>query len=175
MSKLEKPKMKYQTTFLLRSGIIAALVSSLCGGAALAQQSPAGSANATLDRMIAAGKGQREVAQYIFDTRGCNGCHTIGRDGKLGYTKKGQETAQGFEGCISTLKAMTIIAKVPAERRSDTQLRRVQRFDAFGCATCHKVTPGKMQLTSVGAKLSHLHLGCVEVEKLLATTSRSQR
>jgi len=167
--------MKYQTTFLLRSGIIAALVSSLCGGAALAQQSPAGSANATLDRMIAAGKGQREVAQYIFDTRGCNGCHTIGRDGKLGYTKKGQETAQGFEGCISTLKAMTIIAKVPAERRSDTQRRRVQRFYAFGCATCHKVTPGNVALTEMGTKLANLHLGCVDVEKVLASNPAYQR
>jgi hypothetical protein len=26
-----------------------------------------------------------------------------------------------------------------------------------------------MELTALGAKLAHMHLGCVEVEKLLAT------
>jgi mono/diheme cytochrome c family protein len=167
--------MKHQTTVLVRRGVITALVLSLCGGAARAQQPPAGTANAALDRMIAAGKSQREVAQYIFDTRGCNGCHTIGRAGKLDLTKKGQETAQGFEGCISTLKAMTIIAKVPEERRSDTQRRRTQRFEAFGCATCHMVTPGKVALTEMGTKLANLHLGCVDVEKVLAGSPASQR
>ena len=167
--------MKHQTTFLFRIGIMAVFALSLCGGAARAQQPPAVPANAELDRMIATGKSQREVAQYIFDTRGCNGCHTIGREGKLGYTTKGKETAQGFEGCISTLKAMTIIAKVPEERRSDTQRRRTQRFEAFGCATCHKVTPGKVALTEMGTKLANLHLGCVDVEKVLASNPASQR
>ena len=99
----------------------------------------------------------------------------VGHDGKLGFTKKGEERAQGFEGCISTLKAMTIIAQVPEGQRSATQLRRVQRFEEFGCATCHKLTPGKMGLTEVGAKLVHLHLGCVDVEKLLAGNPSSQR
>jgi hypothetical protein len=74
----------------------------------------------------------------------------------------------GFEGCISTLKAMTIIAEVPEDKRSPTQLRRVQRFQEFGCSTCHKVSPGKMGLTETAAKLAGLHLGCVEVEKLVA-------
>jgi|SRR5215469_4578129 len=63
------------------------------------------SSTAELDRMIAAGKSQHELAQYLFDTHGCKNCHTLGHDGKLGFTKKGQERAQGFEGCISTLKA----------------------------------------------------------------------
>jgi len=120
-------------------------------------------------------KSPRELAQYLFDTHGCKDCHTIGQGGKLGFTKKGEEKAQGFEGCISTLKAMSIIAKVPEDRRSATQRRRVHRFEEFGCATCHKVTPGKMGLTEVGAKLAHLHLGCVEVEKLVASGPASQR
>jgi hypothetical protein len=126
------------------------------------------SSTASLDQMIAAGKSQREVAQHLFDSQGCRKCHTIGQEGKLGFTKEGQERAQGFEGCISTLKAMTIIAKVPEDKRSPTQLRRVQRFQEFGCSTCHKVSPGKMSLTETGAKLAGLHLGCVEVEKLVA-------
>lgn len=154
--------MKYRCMLL----ICGAVVSSLAWGQ---------SSTATLDQMIAAGKSQRELAQRLFDTQGCRKCHTIGHEGKLGFTKEGEEKAQGFEGCVSTLKAMTIIAKVPEDQRSATQLRRVQRFEEFGCATCHKVSPGKMALTETGAKLAGLHLGCVEVQKLVATTPGSAR
>jgi cytochrome c2 len=154
--------MKYFSIILLCGGILSASVW-------------AQSTTTALDKMIAAGKSPRELAQYLFDTHGCQDCHTIGQGGKLGFTKKGEERTQGFEGCISTLKAMSIIAKVPEDRRSATQRRRAQRFEEFGCATCHKVTPGKMGLTEVGAKLAHLHLGCVEVEKLVANGPASQR
>jgi len=146
----------------------------LCGGI-LSGLAWAQSSSAELDKMIAAGKSQRELAQYLFDTHGCQSCHTIGQEGKLGFTEKGEERAQGFEGCISTLKAMSIIAKVPEDHRSAAQRRRAQRFEEFGCAACHKLTPGKMELTDVGAKLAHLHLGCVDVEKLLASKPASQR
>ena len=151
---------------------MAAVVLSLCEGAAA---QPSAASSAALDRMIAAGKSQRELAQYLFDTHGCKACHTIGSDGRLGFTEQGKERAQGFEGCISNLKAMSVIAKVPEDQRSATQRRRVQRFEEFGCATCHKVAPGKMELTELGAKLAHLHLGCVEVEKLLSSSPASQR
>ena len=174
--------MNRQPIVLLR-GVIATLVLSLCGSTA--QQNPglqkaaknqaAAASTAELDRMIAAGKSQRELAQYLFDTHGCKECHTIGNEGRLGFTAKGKEKAQGFEGCISTLKAMSVIVKVPEDQRSATQRRRVQRFEEFGCATCHKVSPGKMGLTEVGAKLAHLHLGCVDVEKLVASSPASQR
>jgi hypothetical protein len=128
--------MKHGCIILLCSGIL----SPLAWGQ---------SSTATLDAMIAAGKSQRELAQHLFNTQGCRNCHTIGQKGKLGFTKEGQQRAQVFEGCISTLKAMTIIAKVPEHQRSATQLRRVQRFQEFGCATCHKVSPGKMGLTEL--------------------------
>jgi cytochrome c2 len=177
--------MNPQPNVLFRGGIMAVLVLSLCGGAAPAQETPGAqkaarklptdASSAALDRMIAAGKSQRELAQYLFDTHGCKDCHTIGSEGKLGFTLKGKERAEGFEGCISTLKAMSVIAKVPENQRSATQRRRAQRFEEFGCATCHKLTPGKMGLTEVGAKLAHLHLGCVEVEKLLASSPAPQR
>lgn len=164
--------------------MMAASVLSLCGGAALSQQTadvPAAksqrtaASSAALDRMIAAGKSQRELAQYLFDTHGCKDCHTIGSEGRLGFTAKGKERSQGFEGCISTLKAMSVIAKVPENQRSATQRQRAQRFEEFGCATCHKLTAGQMGLTEVGAKLAGLHLGCVDVEKLLASKPVSQR
>src|ERR1700736_1267681 len=128
------------------------MIIMLCS--AIAAPASAQSSTAALDRMIAAGKSSRELAPYLFDTHDCNECHTIGQEGKLGFTKKGEERAQGFEGCISTLKAMNIIAEVPEDQRTATQRRRAQRFEEFGCTTCHKLTPGKMGLTEVGAKLA---------------------
>ncbi len=169
----------------LHNGLMLVLGLTLCEGAASAQQrpvaqkdannQPSAASIAALNRMIAAGKSQRELAQHLFDTHGCKECHTIGSEGRLGFTPKGKDRAQGFEGCIATLKAMSIIVKVPENKRSATQRGRVQRFEEFGCATCHKLTPGKMGLTEVGAKLAHLHLGCVDVEKLLASGAASQR
>ena|SRR5215469_7886882 len=146
----------------------------LCGGIMVAS-AWAQSSDPTLDRMIAAGRSPQELARYLFDTHGCKDCHTIRQEGKLGLTKKGEDRAKGFEGCISSLKAMSIIAKVPEDQRSATQWRRVERFREFGCDTCHKLSPSKMGLTEVGAKLAHLHLGCVEVEKLVSSGSAPQR
>jgi hypothetical protein len=133
------------------------------------KSSPPPRAAATLDSMVKANKSPRELAQYVFDTHGCKSCHTMGSDGKLGFTAKGKERGQGFEGCISMLKSMSIITQVPEEKRSATQRGRAARFEEFGCTACHQLTPGKMGLTEVGAKLAHLHLGCVEVEKLVAS------
>jgi len=127
------------------------------------------SPDATLDKMVAAGKSPQELAAYLFDTHGCKNCHTAVKDGKLGFTKKGEDRAQGFQGCISTLKAMTIIAKVPTDQRSATQRQRAEQFEGFGCTTCHQVGDGKVGVTAVGAKLASLHLGCVDVEKVLAS------
>jgi hypothetical protein len=39
---------------------------------------------------------------------------------------------------------------------------------------CHQITPGKMGLTETGSKLSSLHMGCVEVEKLLSQRSQAK-
>jgi parallel beta-helix repeat protein len=135
---------------------------------AQSQPSPQQTA-ATLDRMIAAHKSQQELAQYLFDTHGCEKCHTMGSKGKLGFTEMGKQRAKGFEGCISMLTAMTVIVQVREDRRSAQQRQKAERFEEFGCTTCHKITPGKLDLTEVGAKLTHLHLGCVDVEKLVSS------
>jgi cytochrome c551/c552 len=132
------------------------MVLIVCGASAADQQ---------LDRMISARKNQQELAQYIFNTHGCKSCHTMGGSGKLGFTAKGKERAKGFEGCISMLTAMNLIAQVDEKQRSPQQRQKAARFEEFGCTTCHKIIPGKMGLTDVGAKLTHLHLGCVDVEK----------
>jgi len=119
--------------------------------------------------MAAAGKSQREMAQYVFDRHGCNGCHTAGQDGKLGFTEKGKRLSGGFEGCVRSLTAMNLIAQVSENQRSTDQKKTAQRFGEFGCTTCHQIIPGKMGLTVLGTKLTHLHLGCADVEKSLAS------
>jgi hypothetical protein len=139
---------------------LAAMVLGPSGTPAPAQQ---------LDRMIAAGKSQRELAKYVFSTHGCKNCHTMGASGKLGFTEKGKERAKGFEGCISMLTAMNLIAQVDDQQRSPEQRQKAARFQDFGCTTCHKIIPGKMGLTDLRAKLTHLHLGCVDVERLVST------
>jgi hypothetical protein len=68
------------------------------------------------------------------------------------------------------LTAMTVIVQVPEEKRSSQQRQKAARFDEFGCTACHALAPGKLGLTEVGARLQHLHLGCVEVEKLTSSS-----
>lgn len=139
----------------------------LCSPQNALSQQP--SKDAELDRMIGAGKSRAELAQYVFNTHGCKGCHTMGRDGKLGFTARGKERAKGFEGCINMLTAMTVIVQVQDDKRSSEQRQRAERFRDFGCTACHQLTPGQLGLTDMGAKLQHLHLGCVDVEKIVAS------
>ena len=150
-------------------------VAALCGLPVLLAQPSAQITTTTLDRMIAAGKGQQELAQYVFDTHGCKSCHTVGQNAKLGFTERGKQIGKGFEGCISMLTAMNLIAQVPEGQRTAQQRQKASRFEEFGCTFCHRITPGKMGLTEVGAKLTHLHLGCVDVEKLVAGKPPGQR
>ncbi len=141
----------------------------LAAAGLLAQQKSPEATSAALDKMIAANKSQKELAQYVFDNHGCKTCHTVGENGKLGFTERGKQRIAGFEGCIRMLTAMNVIAQVAPNQRSADQKSRAQRFDEFGCTLCHQIVPGKMGLTALGMKLSHLHLGCVDVEKQLAS------
>lgn len=125
-------------------------------------------ASATLDRMVAAHKGQQELAQYVFQTQGCETCHTLGQNGKLGFTSKGRQVGADYEGCIRLLTDVSAAAKVPDGRRSEQQRHKAARFQEFGCTFCHQINPDRLGLTAVGAKLSNLHLGCVQVEEQLA-------
>jgi cytochrome c551/c552 len=141
-------------------------------GASLPGQQKAPAAlvtSATLDKMIAANKSRKELSQYVFDNHGCKTCHVAGENGKLGFTEKGKRLTSGFEGCVRMLTAMNLIAQVPAAQRSADQKTKAQRFDEFGCTFCHQIVPGKMALTDLGSKLSHLHLGCADVEKMVAS------
>lgn len=147
-----------------------ALAYVVCSAIMLAQQPTPSSQTeaATLDKMKAAGKSQHDLAQYVFDTHGCKSCHVAGQDGKEGLTAKGHEIGKGFEGCVSMLSAMNLIAQVEKGQRTPDQRKKADRFEEFGCTFCHRITPGKMGLTDVGTKLSQMHLGCVEVEQQVA-------
>ena len=135
----------------------------------MAQPQSPQATSATLDKMIAAKKSDKELAQYVFDNHGCKTCHTVGENGKLGFTERGKNLTNGFEGCIRMLTAMNVIAQVDPRQRSADQKTKAQRFEEFGCTLCHQIVPGKMGLTNLGTKLSHLHLGCVDVEKKVAS------
>jgi cytochrome c551/c552 len=150
--------------------LISSLAPALVAGLLFAQPKQSTKTTiAVLDRMIANGGSQRAMAQYVFENHGCNGCHTAGQDGKLGFTEKGKRLTTGFEGCIRTLTAMNQIGRVPVNQRTAAQQKTAQRFNEFGCTFCHQVVPGKPGLTELGAKLTKMHLGCVDVEKTLAS------
>jgi len=109
-----------------------------------------------------------ELAHYVFEHHGCNNCHTLGASGKLGFTERGKQVGKGFEGCISLLTSMNVIAQVKSVDRTAEEKQKAARFQEFGCTTCHQITPGKLGLTSYGTKLKSLHLACTEVEQILA-------
>ena len=154
---------------MTRLRLVFAAAALLSGSLAAQQKQDPKTTIGALDKMSAAGKSQKELAQYVFENHGCKGCHTAGENGKLGFTARGKQLSSGFEGCIRSLTAMNVIAQVPAVQRSASQKQTAQRFDEFGCTLCHQIVPGKMGLTELGAKLTHMHLGCVDVEKTLAS------
>jgi cytochrome c551/c552 len=154
---------------MTRLSIAIAVSALLCGVLFPQQKQDPRTTIAALDKMSAAGKSQKELAQYVFDNHGCKSCHTAGENGKLGFTARGKQLGNGFEGCIRSLTAMNVIAQVAPAQRSADQKKTAQRFDDFGCTLCHQIVPGKMGLTDLGAKLTHMHLGCVDVEKTVAS------
>lgn len=113
-------------------------------------------------------KSPGELAAYIFDRHGCKNCHTLGQAGKLGFTDHGKEIGKNFEGCISLLTAMNVIAQVKEKNRTPDEKQKAAKFELYGCTTCHEIIPGKLGLTQYGSKLASLHLACTDVQKLLS-------
>lgn len=114
------------------------------------------------------GKSPDELAAYVFEHHHCNSCHTMGAGGKLGFNERGKEVGKGFEGCISLLTSMNVIAQLKPANRTDDEKHKVARFEQFGCTTCHQIVPGKLGLTSYGQKLKSLHMACTDVERIIA-------
>ena len=129
------------------------------------QSSPASKTHSGNDM---SGKTPDELAAYVFERHRCNTCHTLGQGGKLGFTDRGKEVGKNFEGCISLLTSMNVIAQVKPANRTAEEKQKAARFQEFGCTTCHQITPGKMGLTEYGKKLKSLHMACTDVENILA-------
>ena len=113
------------------------------------------------------GKSSEELAAYVFEHHHCNNCHTMGADGKFGFNERGKEVGKGFEGCISLLTSMNVIAQVKPANRTEDEKRKVAHFEQFGCTTCHTIVPGKLGLTNYGQKLKSMHMACTDVEKIV--------
>jgi len=113
-----------------------------------------------------------ELAKYVFDHHGCDSCHTIGSNGKLGYTERGKQVGKGFIGCVSLLTSMNLIAQVDPANRTSEEKEKAVKFREFGCTTCHQIVPGKLGLTTYGTKLKSFHMACTDVEKVLSQESK---
>jgi cytochrome c2 len=110
-----------------------------------------------------------ELAHYVFEHHGCNNCHTLGANGKLGFTERGTQVGKGFVGCISLLTSMNVIAQVKPADRTQDEKQKAATFQEFGCTTCHQIVPGKLGLTGYGTKLKSLHMACTDVERILSS------
>jgi len=113
-----------------------------------------------------------ELAKYVFDHHGCDSCHTMGSNGKLGYTERGKQVGKGFIGCVSLLTSMNLIAQVDPANRTSEEKEKAVKFREFGCTTCHQIVPGKLGLTTYGTKLKSFHMACTDVEKVLSQESK---
>lgn len=117
---------------------------------------------------LVAGNTPKEMARHVFEKYDCESCHTLGREGKFGFTPRGARLKEDSEGCVSLLTSMSVIVHVPDDQRNPQQKMRASRFNEYGCAVCHQVKPGEMSLTETGQELASLHLSCSEVQNLLA-------
>jgi cytochrome c551/c552 len=113
-----------------------------------------------------------ELAKYIFEHHGCGSCHTMGANGKLGYTERGKQVSKGFLGCVNLLTSMNLIAQVEPANRTPEEKAKAVKFREFGCTTCHQIVPGKLGLTKYGTRLKSFHMACTDVERILSQESK---
>lgn len=111
----------------------------------------------TLSAAEVAHMNSAQLTKYVFTHQGCDSCHTLSATYQLGLTDRGQPLAKGFEGCAGLLTAMNVVGELPPSDRSPDETQVAQRFQEFGCETCHQIIPGKMALTDYGMKMKSLH------------------
>ena len=79
-----------------------------------------------------------------------------------------EDMCTGCEACLSVCP-VDCISTVPGPRHEAAfQVCTIDLPRCIGCTLCHQIIPGKLGLTELGNKLTHLHLGCVDIEKTLA-------
>jgi cytochrome c551/c552 len=116
---------------------------------------------------VTAAKSPQQIATYVFGNYGCTNCHTLGAEGKFGFTRQGEQLKSKSEGCVAMLTAMHGIAALPEVRRTAEHKEKLAHFNQYGCTACHRVSYGTVELTEVGTQLRTLHMACTDVEKIL--------
>ena len=54
------------------------------------------------------------------------------------------EVGKNYEGCVSLLTSMNLIAQLKDAERTSAEKKTAARFQECGCTTCHQVvTPGE--------------------------------
>lgn len=145
------------------------LCCGIAGGISAGAEAQTASSNKAGSQSHLAKTPPSDLARSIFENHGCKNCHTLEDNGKFGFTEQGKAVGKGFEGCISLLTSMNVIAQVKDENRTPEEKEKAVRFKQFGCTECHQIVPGKMGLTKEGAQLKSLHMSCPEVQKLLTS------
>lgn len=146
--------------------MVGCLLAALLAAEAHAQTAPSAK---PLSQSQMARMTPNDLAKYVFENHGCKNCHTLGNNGKFGFTERGRTVGKGFEGCISMLTSMNVIAQVEEGNRTSEEKQKAARFKEFGCTECHQIVPGKMGLTKEGTELKSLHMACPDAQKLLSS------
>jgi len=155
--------------------VLAISAIALAGADSSAKQAPPALTKPTAKKLTDAQMAKMnsdQLAHYILENHGCKNCHTLGSGGKLGLNEQGKQIGKGFEGCISLLTSVNVIAQTKQSDRTSDDKHKVARFREFGCSECHQITPGKLGLTAYGAKLKSLHMTCADVQRILSSKAK---
>lgn len=109
------------------------------------------------------GKSSREVAQWIYDSYGCQTCHSLTQSGVFGLTAYGEVMARDFQGCPGMLTTVVETLSVPEAQWTDVQKTTRLDFERFGCTVCHQIGSTSLGLTEIGAHAALLHMSCSEI------------
>ncbi len=109
------------------------------------------------------GKSSREVAQWIYDSYGCQTCHSLTQTGVFGLTVQGEVMARDFQGCPGMLTTVWETLSVAEAQWTEQQKTTRVDFERFGCTVCHQIGSTSLGLTEIGAHAAILHMSCSEV------------
>ncbi len=109
------------------------------------------------------GKSSREIAQWIYDSYGCQTCHSLTQTGVFGLTGQGEVMARDFQGCPGMLTTVWETLSVAEAQWTEQQKTTRVDFERFGCTVCHQIGSTSLGLTEIGAQAAILHMSCSEV------------
>jgi hypothetical protein len=112
-----------------------------------------------------------ELANYVFQHHGCKNCHTLGKAGKLGLTEQGMEVGKNYEGCVSLLTSMNLIAQLKDADLTKEDGRPVSRVRLHHVSSNSRAGKnGAHQLRSKAQVAAYGLHGCRETHEPAAVT-----